>query len=397
MTQALTPPAAPVCANCGTPLQGEFCHACGQSVHSVLKPVHGMLEDTLDLVFNVDGRVIHTLPPLFLRPGFLTLEYFAGRRMRYLAPFRLMFALCLLAFFVLPLAMDSGGALFVPDVNVQDTGFQRAKTPAEVDRLLKKQLAQLAPARDLPVVGSLAGKELDKARLELVRNAMQRRVELGDKTALIPAGVEDLPKTPVATRTPAEWQTHNPLDQHWDMQKYPVEVSWLPGFLNQRLNRALARMHANVAAMSGPGDHAEVQARLLGQFLAILPGTMFFMLPAFALLLKLFYLFRRRLYVEHLIVALHSHAFLFLSLLLGTLIHLLGVVLKPHSPWLSGPLNLLIAALWVWAPLYLLIMQKRVYRQGWPMTLLKYFFLGWCYCWLLGLALAGAAILGLAE
>jgi hypothetical protein len=81
------------CANCGTPLEGEFCHHCGQSVHSVLKPVHHMLEDGMDMFLHVDGRIVHTVPPLFLKPGFLTLEYFAGRRQRYVAPFRLMFVL----------------------------------------------------------------------------------------------------------------------------------------------------------------------------------------------------------------------------------------------------------------------------------------------------------------
>lgn len=397
MTQDLTTPTELHCANCGNALHGEFCHVCGQSVHSVLKPVHGMLEDTLDLVLNVDGRVVHTLPPLFLRPGFLTLEYFAGRRMRYLAPFRLMFALCLLAFFVLPLALDSGGASFEPTVKVQGASFEQAKTPAEVDRLLKKQLAQLAPTQNIPVVGSLAGQALDKARLQLMREAMQRRIELGDKTAVIPTTLDDVPKAPVTAGPPPEWRQHNPLDQHWDAQKYPVKLSWLPDFLNQRLNRAAARMHDNLEALSGPGDHSTVKDRLTGQVLAMLPGTMFFMLPAFALLLKLVYLFKRRLYVEHLIVALHSHAFLFLSLLLGTLIRLLEVALKPHAPWLEVSCNLLTAALWVWAPIYLLIMQKRVYRQGWPMTVLKYLFVGLCYCWLLGIAFAGAFLLGLAE
>jgi hypothetical protein len=61
MKQELSDPAGLHCTNCSTPLQGEFCHACGQSIHSVLKPVHGMMEDALDLVLNVDGRVVHTL------------------------------------------------------------------------------------------------------------------------------------------------------------------------------------------------------------------------------------------------------------------------------------------------------------------------------------------------
>ena len=61
MPQALTLPTESHCANCGAVLQGEFCHACGQSVRSVLRPVHGMLEDTLDLVANWDGRVVHKI------------------------------------------------------------------------------------------------------------------------------------------------------------------------------------------------------------------------------------------------------------------------------------------------------------------------------------------------
>lgn len=399
MTQALIPSSDPACANCATPLQGGFCHVCGQSVRSVLKPVHGMLEDTLDLVINWDGRVVHTLPPLLLRPGFLTLEYFAGRRVRYLAPFRTMFLLCLAAFFLLPIVLDSGDASFANvNVNVATRGssFEDAKTPSEVDRLLSRELKQLAPTAQIPVVGSLANQALDEARLQLTREAMQRRIALGDTTAVVPDSIDDLPK-PAARKIPSEAAQHNPLDMAWNAEKYPVHVSWLPGFLNARMNRSLQRMRENLAQMKAPGDHTAAATRLLGQVFAALPGTMFFMLPAFALLLKVVYLFKRRLYVEHLIVALHSHAFLFLSLLLGTLLHLLGAGLKPHVPWLGGPLNLLVAALWLWAPLYLLLMQKRVYRQGWTMTVFKYLFVGWCYCWLLALAFLGAGLLGLAE
>ncbi|WP_449423686.1 DUF3667 domain-containing protein, partial [Rhodanobacter lindaniclasticus] len=204
---ARLPPSLPGgrhCANCGALLQGEFCHDCGQSVRSVLRPVHGMIEDTLDLVANWDGRVVHTLPPLLLRPGFLTLEYFAGRRVRYLAPFRTMFLLCLAAFFLLPMALEGGDAADTPvHVTVSGETFQDAKTPAEVDRLLKKQLKQFAPTQQIPVVGSLAAQQLDKVRLQLTREAMQRRIALGDSTAVVPQTVADLPPLP-APRVPSE-------------------------------------------------------------------------------------------------------------------------------------------------------------------------------------------------
>jgi hypothetical protein len=54
-------------------------------------------------------------------------------------------------------------------------------------------------------------------------------------------------------------------------------------------------------------------------------------------------------------------------------------------------------ALAMWVPVYLLIMQKRVYRQGWFLTTVKYLFIGWCYTWLVGFALGFAALLGLAH
>jgi hypothetical protein len=57
---------------------------------------------------------------------------------------------------------------------------------------------------------------------------------------------------------------------------------------------------------------------------------------------------------------------------------------------LAWAFGLLIA----WVPVYLLLMQKRIYGQGWPMTLAKYAVLGMCYSVLLGFALVAAMIVG---
>ena len=46
---------------------------------------------------------------------------------------------------------------------------------------------------------------------------------------------------------------------------------------------------------------------------------------------------------------------------------------------LHWPRPLAGGVLGLWMPLYLLLVQKRVYRQGWIMTLLKYSVLGTCY------------------
>lgn len=392
------------CANCGTLMQGEFCHACGQSLHSVLKPMHGMIEETVETVLHIDGRIVHTLPPLLFKPGFLTLEYFRGRRMRYIAPFRLMFVLCLLAFFVSHLRVEESHIRLDPNTPVSVTGhaFKVATTPAGVKLVLQQQLADLQRARAAmaPTMSNLATADLAATERLLRQQAAQRLLALGATSV-----AEVLPPKPPAgtlASTPAAMGDH-PQDVHtkisdeWLNRPSRIELAWLPGFFNDRLSRGLDHLKANALAMKSPGaSRQEAFERLLGNFFGVLPQTMFVMIPLFALLLKLFYVFRRRLYMEHLIVALHSHAYLFLSLLLGVSLDALSSWLAPHAAWITHPLYWLEWGLWLWAPIYLLLMQKRIYRQGWPMTVLKYLLVGWCYCWLLLMALLTAGMLGLA-
>jgi hypothetical protein len=98
--------------------------------------------------------------------------------------------------------------------------------------------------------------------------------------------------------------------------------------------------------------------------------------------------------MEHLIVALHSHAFLFLSLLLVIVLDMLRQLVRPHVMLLNHLLGVPEVLLIVWMPLYLLLMQKRIYHQGWPMTVIKYWFVGWSYFWLLATVLGLALVLG---
>ena len=62
-------PAAPhathACANCGAPMYGPFCYACGQPVKGLVRPLGSLFGDVLDNVFNIDTRIVRTLGPLF--------------------------------------------------------------------------------------------------------------------------------------------------------------------------------------------------------------------------------------------------------------------------------------------------------------------------------------------
>ncbi|HEU4669412.1 MAG TPA: DUF3667 domain-containing protein [Dyella sp.] len=391
------------CANCGTPMQGEFCHHCGQSIHSVLKPVHHMLEDGMDMFLHVDGRILHTLPPLMTRPGFLTLEYFSGRRQRYVAPFRLMFVLCLLSFFAFHLVADN---LLDRSANrpvssrlirqEKANAFAADATAADVRRDLERQLAGLRTAR--AQTGGLPGADqgLAIAERKLREDADRRLAEL--KAPPLPAAAASAAPVPATAGTASGGRDHASGPDHDDWGSVdPIHVAWLPDFANARLTGFMRHLMLNLkAAFSGrdPGERQEARERIVAGFFSVLPQSMLVMIPLFALLLKLFYVFRRRLYMEHVIVALHSHAFLFLALLLVLTVGMLSTWLRPLAPWTGYPLGIVQFALVVWMFAYLLVMQKRIYRQGWGMTLLKYWCVGWCYFWLLSVVLGVALVLG---
>ena len=389
------------CANCGAAMQGEFCHECGQSIHSVLKPMHHMLEETVETVLHIDGRIVHTLPPLLLKPGFLTMEYFAGRRVRYIAPFRLMFVLCLLSFFVFHLAFDQFTGKMPangqPLVSVDSRAIEAASSPAEVRKALQDELDGLQSARDTGLLPPNVLEQTHTAARELRRKANQRLVALD----AAPMSAASLAAPPVAAteNVTGDTKPRDALPKATEGESKPVQIAWLPDLVNARLTALGQQMHRNWRAVKhgDPAASAEAKQRMINGVFGVLPPTMFVMIPMFAVLLKLFYVFRRRLYMEHLIVALHSHAFMFLSLLLITVVGMLSTWLRPHAAWTGYVLGWIQALLMLWVPTYLLIMQKHVYHQGWPMTLLKFWFIGWCYFWLLMFALMVAAALGMAH
>jgi hypothetical protein len=170
-----------------------------------------------------------------------------------------------------------------------------------------------------------------------------------------------------------------------------MHIDWLPGFANDKLNTAIGRMKENASKFSSDPK------RMVVGILSVLPQVLFVVMPLFALLLKIFFVFKRRLYMEHLIIALHSHAFIFFALLLITLLLALKAWAQTAADWLAAPLGWSVFILSWWIPIYLFLMQKKVYKQGWIMTTLKYGVIGICYVVVIAFGVGVAAIVSLAT
>jgi hypothetical protein len=92
------PPGAP-CSNCATPLQGAWCHACGQKGEKYQRSIWHLTGEALEGLTHFDGRIWNTLPRLALKPGRLTRDYLDGHRVSQIPPFRLFLIVLLAVFF----------------------------------------------------------------------------------------------------------------------------------------------------------------------------------------------------------------------------------------------------------------------------------------------------------
>lgn len=376
------------CENCHAPLQGKYCHDCGQSVHSPVRHAGHALEEVFESFWHLDGRVFRTLRDL-LWPGRTAVQYLAGHRQRYLPPLRIFVIMSLLAFFVGRLAIHFEDQPITPQVDV--SAILQSQTVEEVEKNRDRMLADLEKGRKKAgdVVPGVSAA-LIAAQVKVQGEAANRIVELtgGDKqdaVAQAPVAQATTPASPATPATPVPpsgGELFSQDNEAWTNELKPVEIGWLPDFVNQWLTRKMKVARTNVERM---GDRPD---RWFQTLMTSLPSALFVLVPVFALMLKLAYVFKRRLYLEHLVVALYSHVFLLMALTAIFVLMALSGWVGAHVAWLAVLLKACIVALLAWMPLYLLLMQKRVYAQGWPMTLLKYAVIGVIYVYLLA-AVAG--------
>ena len=85
---------ASTCPTCGEPIPRDFCPACGEQKynrhsfsfrHFARHAAHELLE--------LDSKILRTVRYMFSKPALVTADYLAGKRSRYVNPFRL-YVLC---------------------------------------------------------------------------------------------------------------------------------------------------------------------------------------------------------------------------------------------------------------------------------------------------------------
>lgn len=204
-----------MCLNCGTPLIGPHCHACGQRGH-VHRTLGAFFHDLLHGVLHFEGKIWRTLPLLVWHPGRLTREYIDGRRASYVSPIALFL-------FVIFLFFAAFSALGSTERWAEGLATGSA---VEFDEALDRSTAELATLReqlaaaDDPEDRAELTRRIDdiEGQLDVLRLAADGPTADGEEEATVPGG---------ALETAWQKAKQNPQLLLYKLQTNAYKFAWL--------------------------------------------------------------------------------------------------------------------------------------------------------------------------
>ena len=399
------------CENCQQPLSGSFCSQCGQEDKSSLKYFWSVILHLLDDIFSFDSRASRTIWPLIARPGFLTNEYFVGKRVHYVPPLRLYLFISIIFFISLKFTSTDNDI----DNNINDNKTVISKINKHIQSLENAQLVESKRTPPNAERLSILSKDLSKFNLYLKDLNLDYITKRNAKVIDIIRELAELEFAQIDQEKPRpedeklQYQLLlDKLTKAKEAQKNrtgskrvlfgtddgnTIFFDFLSDENNDKFHDFFKRLNKKAEKAFDSADTRPLTQQVISK----LPQLMFLLLPIFALLLKVMFIFSKRLYMEHLTVALHSHSFIFFAILLMLLSNEFHNVNEVSSPIVASTMAFIVKALTLWLPIYLFIMQKRVYKQGYFITLIKYSIIATIYSILIAVTALIALIWGLAD
>lgn len=313
-----------LCANCGAPLSGKYCSQCGQRHHD--HPIHHFWHFVSEALEDLTHADSRLWRTLsaLLFRPGFLTREFLDGRRARYLPPLRLYLVVSVIFFVV-VALNS--RISTPEVAINYTGHGNSFH------------YEVVPAGKAAAAGAAAHTPPPGAR-------------------------EAASGLAAAAATPSGRQRLCEQSGNYIAQLGGWLGSWAP------------RVRQNCMATAAKGG----LERLTEAFEHNLERAMFLLLPLVALAMTPFYRKPPRYYVEHLLFLLHVQVFLFVLLGITTALEMItssAVVLSPID-----------TALAIYAPIYCFLAMRRVYGQGWWLTLGKLSALGTAYLFLCGLVVA---------
>ena len=358
------------CENCGAKLTGDYCSQCGQAAIDYRRSFGHVILDVLNEFLNWDSKFFGTLGLLITRPWRLTNEFVGGKRVRHVHPLRLYLLASVVFFF----AVNYGAkGLRIEPGKIAEG--QRAEVAAQIQKKRDKINKELAKENLSPE---------DRRKAEAVLN------ELSNMAASpSPSPIATASDSATATASPASATTTSPNES---TREYGA-VGDRPFLVFDQKEAASTPFEhwLEARAKEKMGEHGTKMGLFITTLFSNLPYMMLCCIPLFAFVLKVLYVRRRIFYIDHLIYALHIHSFFYTAVMLIVLITmgLNRLIPGKFAGWI-------IALLWITFVVQIFLSIRYVYRQGWFVSVLKFFTGGAIYLIVLFLALAATFFVTLA-
>lgn len=337
------------CKNCEKSFDGsfDFCPFCGQETADNL--TFGILfSNTISNYFSIDARFFKSFVPLMLRPGVLPRRFVDGKRLSYLHPAQFYLFISVVFFFMF--------------------SFSVRRADSEMTQALQKGFDKEVTLDSLLMVK-------DSIDLEGAKNMIKESPYL--------EGIPDKELSALDSIISAEPDIPN------------ISI----GFKREALDSLIAinaPLPDKLRAMGLKEDASPMAKRLYGQMLKFyekkgggilnalydtIPIAMFFMLPLFALLLKIFY-WRRGTFAHHMVFSFYFFTFIFTSFCVLILANMLFEI----PIWLEIIFFLSFI-------LYLIMALRNFYRSSWFGALVKANMIAFAYLiFIVPIAISGIII-----
>lgn len=380
-----------ICSNCqhGLTETDNFCAQCGQENTTKVVSFGTLIYEVVSDFVSWDSRWFQTVVPFLFKPGYLTNEFVSGKRVRYMPPLRLYFFISVICFSII--------AYYTAKENIHDEREEKAENHIKADSIRKAVLKDLPD--DIPaaqkeqIQKALQNLTLNEQIEGLINSTTTTSKDDSDEIENIKANInidkdsvsdqkEDTKsKKKKKSRINDEGNDDDGKIGEWtllvQMVQNPVlsekeildSLRWEDNYWNRlKVNRALRLKN---------GKKEEFLAEMWDKA----PLFMFILLPFMALVMKLLYVRRKRLYIEHLIFMLHIHAFTFFLIAID-------IILSNEFPtWNPSGILIPLILLYIWVAFY------KVYRQGWFRTSFKMFSFLFLYSIIFGIIAGIGAVM----
>lgn len=330
------------CKNCDSPFNDAYayCPHCGQKDKDDLT-LGVLFYNTISNYFSFDARFFKSFFPLLFMPGFLAEKFIAGKRLIYLHPAQLYLFVAILFFFLNSFRVDKWSNIIDEDL-----------TKVLKNEKLVDSITDFAITDSINYAMQLKNMQQDTLDKTLVRKALE------DNKLLI--GITDNQIDSIVNNEASKSFIDN-IDSKNSKLDSLIAINASDEIIYKEMGMKITDGSVKKRAYAQTLKfYKERQAGgVVKTFFETIPIAMFFLLPIFALIIKLFFRKSGR-YTHHLVFSFYYFAFVFAILTIMVGLNYL-ITIPDFIDWLM--------LLFIY--IYLIIAVKRFYKAGWFISLFK--------------------------